>query len=88
MLFIGVLVPEAASDDDIETVRSTLVEAFAWVERVDEREMQELLFHDGGTALQGQPLRFVLRREYSDPQFPAKIDCALQRLTSAAPSLH
>jgi hypothetical protein len=87
VLFIGVRVPETASDEDMETVRSTLVEAFAWVEHVDEREMQSLLF-DEGNAAPHEPLAFVLRREYSDPQYPAKIDCALQRLTSAAPRLH
>ena len=87
VLFIGVRVPESASDADIKTVRSTLVEAFASVEQVDEREMRCLLFDDGNPA-QNESLAFILRREYSDPQYPAKIDCALQRLTSAASRLH
>lgn len=87
MLFIGVRVPESASDEDVETVRSTLVEAFASVEKVDELKMQHLLFEDGATIL-SESLAFILRREYSDPHYPAKIGCALQRLTSAAPTLH
>jgi hypothetical protein len=88
VLFIGVRVPESASEFDIQTVRSTLIEAFAWVEHVDEKVMQSLLFDAGGPAALDEPLRFVVRREYSDPRYPEKIDCALQRLTSASPTLH
>jgi arginine utilization protein RocB len=88
ILFIGVRVPEAASESDIEIVITKLVEAFASVEHLDEREMQHLLFDDLSDAMPEASPGFIVRRPYTDPHYPAKIDSALKRLTSSAPTLH
>jgi hypothetical protein len=88
ILFIGVRVPESASEADIEIVITKLVEAFASVEHLDETEMQHLLFDDLSDAIPEAAPGFIVRRPYTDPQYPAKIDSALKRLTSHAPTLH
>jgi len=88
VVFVELRVPALARQSDIESVIVKLVEAFATVERRDEEEMQSVLFDGGSQSPGDEPLEFIFRREYSDPQYPVKLDCALRRLTSGAPTLH
>lgn len=87
VIFVGVKAPRAAAVDEVAYVISALVRAFASVERMDAEEMFSLLFDEANNALSVRTLEFSVSREFSDPQYPHLIECALDRLTSAVPTL-
>jgi hypothetical protein len=87
VIFVGVKAPRAAAVDEVAYVISALVRAFASVERMDAEEMFSLLFGEENNALSVRTLEFSVSREFSDPEYPNLIECALDRLTSAVPTL-
>ena len=82
ILFVSVRVPLSASRDVVEARMLKVTEAFASVERIDGKLLQELLWerkpHDDRIQL------FVLSREYENLDYPRLFDCALRDLTVAA----
>jgi hypothetical protein len=87
VISVGVQAPHAAAQDDVAYVISMLVKAFASVECMDAEEMFSLLFDEESNALSSNAPQFNISRKFSDPQYPQKIECALDRLTSAVPTL-
>ena len=88
VVFVGVRVPGSANRDDIEIVMIRIAGAFASVERLDEQQMMGLLFNDRTRSQSKTASGFVLRREYSDPEYPIKLDHALKQLSRANKNLH
>jgi hypothetical protein len=55
-----------------------IADAFAAVERLSEKEVQDLFWEQ--KRLSSTQYCITLRRRYSDPEYPQKFDAALRRL--------
>jgi hypothetical protein len=68
-----------ADCDAIETCMFQIANAFAAVECLSEKDMQDLFWE----KRRASPTQHcvVVRRKYSDPEYPQKFDAAFRRLT-------
>ena len=88
LLFLRVRVSRT-SVADFDAFMAKIVAAFANVEGMDEQQMKSLLMQARQTADDEASLGFVIKRKYSDPDYPEKIDRALRgQANQTGNSLH
>ena len=77
-----------ADRDAIECCMFQIVDTFAVVEGLSEKEMQDLFWEQ--KRLSSTEHCITLRRRFSDPDYPQKFDAAFRRITGdlAAARIH
>jgi hypothetical protein len=68
-----------AARDAIEAFMFQIADAFAEVERLSEKDLQDLFWEQKRLSLTEHCV--VLRRKFSDPDYPQKFDAALRKRT-------
>ena len=76
---LGVRVSRAITKNDLDAFIAKVVEAFAYVEGVESVEMKRLLAPNQQSADNERTLGMVFKRNYTDPDYPEKLDRALRR---------
>jgi hypothetical protein len=80
ILLITLRFRAGADRDAIESCMFQIADAFAAVERLSEKAVQDLFWEQ--KRLSQTEHCITLRRRFSDPEYPQKFDAAFRRLTS------
>ena len=77
VLFVTVRAPDGADSDSINACIFRITSAFALVEQVDEKLLDDLQWEK---RQNGPSPCFVVRRQFSDPHYPQKFDLAIRAI--------
>jgi hypothetical protein len=88
MLLVTLRFAPSADREVLECCMFQIAEAFAAVEGLSEKELQDLFWER--KRLSATEHCITLRRRFSDPAYPQKFEAAFRRLTgvSGPPSIH
>ncbi len=78
VLMLRVRVSRSTSESDLNAFIAKVIAAFAYVEGVDEHEMQNLLTQNQETSDDANAVGFVFKRNYADPDYPTRLEKALR----------
>jgi hypothetical protein len=79
VLLVTLRFREGVDRDAIESCMFQIADAFAAVERLSEKELQDLLWEQKRFSRTEHCI--TLRRRFADPEYPQKFDAAFRRLT-------
>jgi hypothetical protein len=79
ILFVTVRAPNGAERDSIDACMFKVTSAFAVVERLPDNQLDDLHWEKKRT---GQSPCYVVRREFTDPHYPQKLDLALRSMAT------
>lgn len=78
-IIIGVSARRSVSPEAVDNFMTRLASAVAEAETIDKEVMEESLFADRQVIRCATSLGVVMRREFSDPEYPHRVDREIRR---------